>query len=318
MIREFEKQRHRANQFCPCGKSNKDGKFVTEKGYIGQPIGYCHSCDKSFSKGKSVDLESYYKKPVTQIYHCKSNWQQLETHFDVDLKSDFVKYLVKTFGEEQTIEAVEKYFLGYFDSWHESQDQKTDVIFWQIDRNTNVRAGKIMSYNDKGKRYGNPYWIHKINNESCQLNQCFFGEHLIDQYDLPIAVVEGGKCAVIMSIIRPDYIWLSSEGQAGLSINKCESIKEFDVTLYPDHNAYEGWSRTAEKYDFEISRDAEIWFEKGLIEKGEAIDDYYLRNHSKTLKPRIEYYDPEWANFIKEHKASLKTNKSDTLKKEKI
>ncbi len=297
MIREFEKQRHRANQFCPCGKSNRDGKFVTEKGFIGQPVGYCHSCGESFGKGKSVDVESYYKKPVKQIYYCKSNWQELERYFDVDLKSDFAKYLVKTFGEQQTIEAVEKYFLGNYNS---------DVIYWQVDRDINVRAGKIMKYDDKGKRYGTPDWVHSRNKENCQLNHCFFGEHLIDQYDLPIAVVEGGKGAVIMSIIRPDYIWLSAESQSGLSINKCKSIQEFDVTLYPDHDAYEGWSRTAEKYGFEISRDAEIWFEKGLIEKGEAIDDYYLRNHSKTLKPKVEYYDPEWHNWIREHKASLK------------
>ncbi len=284
-MRVFEKQRYRVNQICPCGKSNRDGKFVTEKGYAGQPIGYCHSCDKSFSKGKSVDLESYYKKPVEQIYFCKSNLEQLETYFDTDLKSDFAKYLVETFGEQQTIDAVQRYYLGNINS---------DVIFWQVDRDTNVRAGKIVKYDNRGKRYGNPYWIHKINNESCQLNQCFFGDHLIPDYDLPIAVVEGGKCAVIMSILRPDYIWLSAEGQAGLSISKCESIKDFDVTLYPDHNVFEGWNNIAEKYGFDISRDSEIWFEKALIKKGEAIDDYYLRNHTEYLKPKVKYYDPEW------------------------
>ena len=42
------------------------------------------------------------------------------------------------------------------------------------------------------------------------------------------------------------------------------------------------------------SRDSEIWFEKALIKKGEAIDDYYLRNHTEYLKPKVKYYDPEW------------------------
>lgn len=42
---EFDKRRSRV-KLCPCGKSNKDGKFVP---YVGHDInGYCHSCCETF------------------------------------------------------------------------------------------------------------------------------------------------------------------------------------------------------------------------------------------------------------------------------
>ena len=158
--------------------------------------------------------------------------------------------------------------------------------------------------------------MHKA--KECELNQCFFGDHLIPNYDLPIAVVEGAKGAIIMSILRPDYIWISAESKSGLSINKCESIIDYDVTLYPDHNAFEEWNKTAQKYGFEISRDSEIWFEKGLIKDGEAIDDYYLRNHTEYLKPKIRKYYPKWNQkeyeqiFNLQHKYSTNTAQKPT------
>ena len=58
---------------------------------------------------------------------------------------------------------------------------------------------------------------------------------------MPIAVAEGAKAAVIMSIIRPEYIWISAESKGGLNKKKCDSIAEYDVTLFPDAGCYELW-----------------------------------------------------------------------------
>jgi len=49
------------------------------------------------------------------------------------------------------------------------------------------------------------------------LNQCFYGDHLIFDNNLPITVVDGAKAAVIMSLIRPQYIWISTKSKGGLS-----------------------------------------------------------------------------------------------------
>ena len=50
-IRKFEQNRYSANKYCPCGKSNNDGKFATEKGFKNQFIGHCHGCLKDFWSG---------------------------------------------------------------------------------------------------------------------------------------------------------------------------------------------------------------------------------------------------------------------------
>ena len=60
-IRKFEQKRYLANKYCPCGKSNRDGKFATEKGFKNKFIGHCHSCLKDFwpDLGTLVPLERH-------------------------------------------------------------------------------------------------------------------------------------------------------------------------------------------------------------------------------------------------------------------
>jgi hypothetical protein len=68
-----------------------------------------------------------------------------------------------------------------------------EVIFWQIDIHGKVRTGKIMQYNSiTGKRIkhqnGAIDWVHnKLKKtgalpEDFNLQQCFFGEHLLKIY----------------------------------------------------------------------------------------------------------------------------------------
>jgi len=46
MKTEFEQRRYAVAKECPCGKSNKDGKFATFKGE--EKYGKCHSCGDVF------------------------------------------------------------------------------------------------------------------------------------------------------------------------------------------------------------------------------------------------------------------------------
>ena len=138
-----------------------------------------------------------------------------------------------------------------------------------------------MSYDGNGKRKNYATWWHSLTKQECQIQQCFFGQHLIPKYDKPIAVVEGAKTACIMSIINSYFIWISAEGLTGLSNVKCESIKDYDVTLFPDTGCYDKWSEKALEYDFKISRECEKWFGDGLINKGDDIADYFLKNYSE-------------------------------------
>jgi len=79
--------------------------------------------------------------------------------------------------------------------------------------------------------------------EDFNLQQCFFGEHLLKLYpDKPIAIVESEKSAIIASCIMPDMIWLAAGNLNGLSIEKCLVLKGRNVMLYPDLGAFEKWS----------------------------------------------------------------------------
>ena len=141
-----------------------------------------------------------------------------------------------------------------------------------------------MDYNPvTGKRIGYPGWVHSYAPDY-SLEQCFYGEHLI-QIDKPVAIVESEKAACILSRCNPYFTWISTGGSSGLTQKKCEALRGYDVTLFPDHGKYEEWKKKASEIGLKcaISIEAEKWFEEGLIGKGEAIDDYYL-NLSKEVK----------------------------------
>jgi len=292
-IRKFEQKRYLANKYCPCGKSNRDGKFATEKGFKNKFIGHCHSCLKDFwpDLGTLVPLERH--APVEKVNYCNPKTSHIEETFDYNLTSGFAKFLVEVFGFDKATKAVEKYYLGVWES---------KTVFWQIDKNGDPRGAKIISYKKDGHRKGYPNWHHKIVMKmECKLNQTFFGAHLIPNYDLPIAVAEGAKAAVIMSIIRPEYIWISAESKGGLNRNKCESICQYDVTLFPDAGCYELWKNTGGPYGFNTTYEVELLMQKGYIKEKHDITDYYL-NCPKlrvSLKPKeLKKTDLEWNDFV--------------------
>lgn len=292
-FRKFEKNRVKANPYCPCGKSNRDGKFSTEKGFAGQPVGHCHSCGDDFWDGDDSIVKPYEKDDYEVPDFCSAAIDDIRNHFDSEMESSFAKFLIKSFGETAAQNAIQMYYLGVLDSACNA-DLNSDVIFWQFNPDREVRAGKVMSYNEKGKRQGIPRWWHKIKGGSCQLQQCFFGEHLISELNKPIAIVESEKTAVIMSICNPAFIWLACGSSTNLQDNKCLTVSEYDVTLFPDQNQFNYWAEVAEDWDFEISRDCEIWFENGMIEKGDDIADYYLKL-AEIVSAEVVKTDPDWS-----------------------
>ena len=288
--RKFEINRFQANNHCPCGKRNRDGKFATEKGYSGQPVGHCHSCGQDFWAGDETIVKKYQKQDYEIPNFCTPDTRVLVEQFDSNMESGFVLFLLEVFGEIVTREIVEKYYLGFYGSAH--AEHKPDVIFWQFDINNNLRAGKIMSYNDKGKRQGVPRWWHKLTGSDCQIKQCFFGEHLLFDSNKPIAVVESEKTACIMSYCNPAFTWIASGTKNGLQYRKCQVLEGRDVILFPDHLAYDEWFKVAREWGFEISQESELWFEKGLIEEKGDIADYYLNLRAMNKTEKI---DPEWS-----------------------
>jgi hypothetical protein len=164
-------------------------------------------------------------------------------------RSNFVRFLCEILTDEQIHSIGENYALG--------ATNNKEVIFWQIDITGKVRTGKIMQYNpETGRRLkhesGAIDWVHNklkksgILPEDFNLQQCFFGEHLLKLYPVkPVAIVESEKSALIASAVFPDLIWLAAGNLNGLSLEKCQVLKGRNVTLFPDLGAFEKWSLKA-------------------------------------------------------------------------
>ena len=275
--------RYKDNPTCPCGKSNRDGKFVSFDGLEGQGKGYCHSCGETFFEDieSNIDLTAFKKVDIT---YCAEDINDLKKHFDTKLESSFAQSLIDVHGRDRAINLVHKYYLGIYGK---------KVIFWQLDDQLNLRAGKVMEYSDKGKRIGNPTWWSTIKKKKCKMDMCFFGQHLISEQRRPIAIVESEKTAVHMDQFNPYYTWLAAGSKSYLNDAKCSLLSEYEVTLFPDHDAYDKWKERADKWGFQISKDCEYWYEQELISNGGDIADYYL-NLAKSLNAFIVEVDKDW------------------------
>ena len=230
-------------------------------------------------------------------------------------KSNFVRFLFDYFSDEQIRNAAENYALG--------ATKSKEVIFWQIDITGKVRTGKIMQYNPgTGKRIkhesGAIDWVHnKLKKsrtlaEDFNLQQCFFGEHLLKIYpDKYIGIVESEKSAIIASCIVPDMIWLAAGNLNGLSIEKCQIMKGRDVMLYPDLGGFEKWSVRAtqikKQCECKICISTLLEDEATDTERANGLDiaDYIINEiRSKKSVPEIQsHLSPVLQSLINNNKA---------------
>lgn len=264
-------------KYCPCGKSNADGKFVPFKGY--EKYGYCHSCDKTIKPEiKLIDRQFIKKKPdPPKEYFDRAYYQKLLFTYDND-RNNFVNFLERRLGVNDAKLVIEKYLLGTGESGA--------VIFPHIDVNGNIIGLKTMNYNpESGRSIKN--FIHWDNSVKHRYRPCLFGLHLLDQSEKKIAIVEAEKTAVLMSIFMPCYTWMACGGSNGLRTDKFRYFNGREVHLFPDVGWYNEWSDSMERLssfypyaNFKISREPEIYAEKSYLRNGDDIADYYLSNYT--------------------------------------
>jgi len=207
--------------------------------------------------------------------------------------SNFVSFLKNHFSEEQINTVFENYLLG--------ATKNKEVIFWQIDVAGKIRTGKIMQYNpETGKRIkhqsGAIDWVHnKLKKfgalpDDFNLQQCFFGEHLLNTYsEKTVAIVESEKSAIIASCIVPNMVWLAAGNLNGLSLEKCQILKGRNVTLFPDLGSYEKWSikfkeiKQSVNCEIKVSEILEEIATKVQRFEGLDIADYMIEELKSTL-----------------------------------
>lgn len=152
-------------------------------------------------------------------------------------------FLQKLFGDQLASFLCRKYAIGSSREGH--------VTFWQVDFHNRVRQAKVMQYDPetgrRNKETGAQFIGKRVLGNEANLQQCFFGEHLLSEPEndgKPVAIVESEKTAVIASVYYPEFIWLATGGKNGArwtEQNVCSVLQGRQVILFPDLGAYEAW-----------------------------------------------------------------------------
>lgn len=137
----------------------------------------------------------------------------------------------------QVKQTAREYCVG---GWPEPGKYQGAATFWQVSRSGEVRAAKVVQYDPHtGHRVkGAASWAHALTGgipEGFKLDQCLFGEHLLDKYpEARLGIVEAEKTALIARLLVPAVLWLAVGGLGELKQSKLLPLAGRRVTLWPD------------------------------------------------------------------------------------
>lgn len=252
---------------------------------------------KSGSHHEDGSERDYEGRLSTKRPDCIEPESLMGTLTDYD-QNGFVQFLLELFrGDPQSVwQAVNDYMIGT------TKGGKT--IFWQIDTERRIRTGKTISYEaatGRRRKDVNPNWIHSemkkagLLKPDFELQQCFFGEHLLPFLpDLPIAITEAEKSAVIGSICKsvfPDLVWLACGGKSNLNAERLARLgRNRTIILYPDADGFERWQLVAsDALKAGLTVNVSDLIEKHATDaekaKGYDLADYLVREQGRRNDP---------------------------------
>lgn len=290
------KTRHR----CPnCNKKGVFTKYIDTQtnAYLNDTVGICnravkcnyHYAPKQYFENNNISFDTIINSKVKAI--IKPNPKPEISFIDVKVMQKskagkspnyFIDYLTNLWDYDVAYYLADKYNIGTSNHWQGA------TVFFQVDINNNVRTGKIMLYNaSNGKRVKEPYnhvnWGHKVLKlDNFNLEQCYFGEHLlIEDANMPVAICESEKTAIICSIYLPEFIWLACGSLNNLNHSKTKVLKGRNVVLFPDLKCYDLWNNKIPSLTklatFRISSLLERLATPGEREQGLDIADYLVQ-----------------------------------------
>ena len=291
---------------CPkCNKKSFVKYIETETNdYLSDEFGRCDrqsSCqyfltpEKEQATFKVVDIP----RPETSFHEYNLVSQSGRNY----KQNNFVQFLRTIFSDAQVKEVILKYLIGTSKYWNGA------TIFWQIDNDEKVRHGKIMLFNpETGKRVkdqnGNGF-INSVRSvlklKDFNLNQCLFGLHLINETNTKtIALVESEKTAVLMSVFKPEYTWLSTGSKGGLKHEFLKPIKQYKIVAFPDKSEYKDWlDKATELNGFGFNIVVNDWLEQqSNYVDGTDLADVYINEKTtieQSIKVEVNYSNTEQA-----------------------
>lgn len=185
-------------------------------------------------------------------------------------RSFLFDFIASRYGKHKADTVFHLYGVGACSRWHDFAENTT-TLFIQKDIQGRIRQMNAILYNpETGKRrkekveffdskagknkkrekyppnkLGMPHLKHLgINESDIELLQCFFGEHLLNGNNKPVAIVESEKTAMIASLHYPQYIWLATGGSFGVGLPRSETwgvLKGRQVIMFPDTDKRMEW-----------------------------------------------------------------------------
>ncbi len=245
------KSKHR----CPsCNKNKVFVRYVDGNDtYLSNEVG---RCDREIKCGYHYKPRDFFNNnpstsPTRYTYHPRTIQYQKLIYLNNNLmltslknyrSNNFIKGLFKELSISEVRYVVNRYYIGTSSRYFEGA-----VIFWQIDKDWNIRRGKIMSYDPLTlKRQKKINWVNRGMDNLHP--QCFYGEHLINDTSRVIGIVESEKTAIISSVKYPEYIWLATGGLQNLNEQKFKVLKDREVVLFPDAGCYNVWKKKISKF----------------------------------------------------------------------
>lgn len=275
---------------CPICSHTRSAKNQKQKCLINsweKGFGTCQHCKNviqlhKYTKGKR---QIYYIPEVKKKNDIKGSFHSLED-FDkmifkhTNLINNFSTYLENFFTRKQIFEAENKLLIFATNDFFNKS-----ICYPYINQKEEVTGVKIMAYDEEGKRKRNAEgnaiinWMHRVLKiENWTNDFCLFGLHQVNERnEKSVHIVESEKTAFIMTIVKPEFIWMASGGLTMLNRKKLEPIKNHRIFLHPDKGkAFNEWSRIAESckdLNITVSRITE---DNPEILEGEDLADYYL------------------------------------------
>ncbi|TLX76470.1 hypothetical protein E9993_06155 [Labilibacter sediminis] len=250
--------KHLSDYTGRCNRVEKCGYHFTPKMYF----------EKTGYEPDDFHIPASKPKPIIKPPSCIDK-KLMQASLSNYHQNNFAIGLSKYFPEHMVLEVLQKYCVGT------AKGNKT--IFWQVNRLGQVRTGKVMQYNSATlKRVGYINWVHHIiKQKDFNLKQVFFGAHLLTDKLRPVAIAEGEKNAIFGALYYPQYNWVAVGSIEMLNVQKLNTLKGYQVTLFPDKGkAFKKWSKIAESACFKVNVNTVL--ENTDLSEGDDIADLVI------------------------------------------
>jgi hypothetical protein len=280
-----ESNRFKVAPSCPCGKSNKDGKFspIILEGKAEPAFGHCHSCGQNFfpnSSNRNGQPEAAFTPlPKREIRFIDPELvrQTLKSYHT----NNFALWLLDSYP------TIADYLLDYFSI---GTTKAGGTIFWYQDIKGHYRKPKRIYYKKDGHRVkasedeskSKPSPIIFTNQEGYEY--CLFGEFQLARYPdtAKVVMVESEKSAIIGHAHFPDFIWIATGGAVSLKKERAAVLKGRKVMIIPDmHHTGRAGALKMQAILKEVGCRTRILEIDKTRQDGDDIADILVRNAAK-------------------------------------